>query len=212
MSDFELARHSNRLGAGRRGNGGNSACDGGGGTSWSTEARAIPDTKPPGVPAGIKPESRKPGGRHRAGQRAPGRCPPNPRTEVDPRVILGVLKRSWLTSSGEPNLWRVRGLAVIAVALASPAGTTSLDLAAMSPADVWMLPMPASGRRWVRRWLRVRSHFVSGGQAELSSWVAAPPASNGRARMIGWAASQTLHRARAPAWRIGSLLKATWPT
>lgn len=50
MPDFELARHSNRLGAGNRGNGGLDGCDGSVSHNWPTDAPATADWKPPGVP------------------------------------------------------------------------------------------------------------------------------------------------------------------
>ncbi len=210
MSESQLARHSNRLGAGNRGNGGNSGCDGSGSSNWRTGAQATPDLKPHGVPLGILPHLRKPGGRHRAGQRAPGRCPPNPRTPVDPDVILAVLRRNWLTPSGQPNIWRTRGLAALAVSLATPANSSSIKLCAMYPHEVRALRMPKVGARWVRRWLRIRSHFLAGLDAEMTPWLSAPPVSNGRPRQIGWATMQTLARADAPAWRMRQLMRSTW--
>ena len=210
MSDYDLARHSNRLGAGNRGNGGLSGCDGSGSSAWRTDEPTTADWKPPGVPPGIKPHLRKPGGRRRAGQRAPGRCPPNPGTPVDPNVILAVLKRKWLTPSGQPNMWRTRSLAALAVSLALPVNASSIDLCALRPHEVLPLRMPSAGSRWLRRWFRIRSHFLAGFEAEMTPWLAAPPASNGRPRQIGWAIMHTLSRAGLPAWRIRDILRASW--
>lgn len=186
---------------------------------WSTlprldvvprEVRRSPegDRVPPRIPA----PSRKPGGRHRAGQRSAGRNPPNPKTPVDPRVILRVLERKWHTPSGWPNMYRVRSLAALAVALAVPPGTSSIELCAMRPSDVARLKMPEAGWRWVRQWFRHRALFVDGIQGELTSWLAIPPVSNGRPKQIGWALTQSLSRAGAPPWRFSALLRTRWVT
>lgn len=151
--------------------------------------------------------SRKPGGRHRAGQRAPGRCPPPPTIPVIPDVVLGVLRRGWLTPDGAPNVYRVRALAAIAVAMAAPKGTTTIGLCRMLPHEVRRLPIPTEGRRWLKRWFKIREHWLDRVRDEATPWLALPPMSRGMPRMIGWAMTQTLHRAKAPAWRARELLR-----
>lgn len=169
-----------------------------------TEARLLPNRIPMAVPA----RSRKLGGRHRAGQRSAGRNPPNPKVPVDLALVLSALDRTWKTRKrGYPNLWRVRALAAITVALAVSPGTTCRQLCAMRPRDLARLVLPPNGRRWVRRWLRIRRDWVPGADGELVSWLAIPPASNGTAQQIQWAVVQTLHRAGVPAWRLSALLR-----
>lgn len=172
-----------------------------------------PAKKPPSqramqLVATLPPRSRKPGGRHRAGQRAPGRCPPKPTIPVIPDVVLGVLRREWLTPDGTPNVYRVRALAVIAVAMAAPKGTTTISLCRLLPHEVRRLPIPREGRRWLRRWFRIREHWLDRILDEGTPWLALPPMSRGMPRMICWAMTQTLHRAKAPAWRARELLRA----
>ncbi len=162
------------------------------------------------VVAGILARSRKPGGRHRAGQRAPGRNPPDPAFPVIPELVLRVLRRKWRTKSGAPNPYRVRSLAALAVAMAVPRGTTMLEFCRMLPDEVLRLPIPREGRRWLRRWFRIREHWLDAVQNAATSWLALPPMSRGMARMVGWGVQQTLHRGGAPAWRIGRLLRASW--
>jgi hypothetical protein len=160
------------------------------------------------VLAALPPRSRKPGGRHRAGQRAPGRNPPAPSLPVIPALVLGVLRREWQTESGAPNPYRVRSLAALAVALAVPRGTTTLELCRMLPHEVLRLPIPREGGRWLQRWFRIRAHWLDVAQGETTPWLALPPMSRGVPRMIGWGVQQTLHRAGLPAWRLGQLLRA----
>ena len=125
-------------------------------------------------------------------------------------MILGVLKRSWLASSGQPNMWRTRSLAALAVSLALPVNASSIDLCALRPHEILPLRMPTAGCNWVRRWFVFRAHYLDGHEAELTGWLAAPPASNGRPRQIGWAMSQTLARAGVSAWRARELLRSAW--
>jgi hypothetical protein len=160
------------------------------------------------VVAGILARSRKPGGRHRAGQRAPGRNPPAPVLPVIPELVLGVLRRQWRTASGAPNPYRVRSLAGLAVAMAVPRGTTTLEFCRMLPDEVLRMTVPREGRRWLKRWFRIRAHWLDANQLETTPWLALPPMSRGMPRMIGWGVQQTFHRAGVPAWRLGQLLRA----
>lgn len=170
----------------------------------------VPSKAASDVLATLLPRSRRPGGRNRAGQRTPGRNPPNPGFPVIPEVVLGVLRRKWRTETGEPNLYPVRSLAALAVALTVPRGTTTLELCRMLPHEVRRLRVPREGRRWLKRWFQVREHWLDGIQNEATPWLALPPMSRGMPRMIGWGVQQTLHRGGAPAWRIGRLLRASW--
>jgi hypothetical protein len=165
------------------------------------------------VLAGLDPRSRKPGGRFRAGQRAPGRNPPAPSIPVSPAIIERVLGLGWRTPSGWVNLYRRRALAAIAVALAlPPESSTMTKLCALRYHDLVMLDlrMPAIGWRHVYAWLRVRGDMLGPAVASNSSWLAIPPGTNGKPRMIGWAMTQTLHRGGAPAWRSRELIRASW--
>jgi hypothetical protein len=174
--------------------------------SGSTSVRAVQ------VVAALPATSRKPGGRHRAGQRAPGRCPPNPGIPVVREVVLGVLRRTWMTPAGQPNVYRVRSLAALAAALAVPKGTTTTELCRMLPRDVRRLEVPKEGRRWLKRWFQIRAHWLDFIRDEATAWLALPPMSRGMPRMIGWGMTQTLHRAGAPAWRSRQLFAAGLPT
>lgn len=171
------------------------------------DRRRVPATR---VPSAVPARSRKPGGRHRAGQRAPGRCPPRPTVPVILEVVLGVLRRAWMTPLGTPNVYRVRALAAIAVALVAPRGTTIIGLCRMLPHEVRRLPIPKEGRRWLKRWFRIREHWLDRVRDEGTPWLALPPMSRGMPRMIGWAMTQTLHRGGAPAWRSRELVRASW--
>lgn len=211
MVSEQPSSHSNRFGVGQRGHAGNGGLSGKAEDNGPRRTATHRSWTPQGVPPAILPHLRKPGGRHRAGQRAPGRCPPNPKTPVDSRVVLSVLERNWITAIGKSNPWRTRSLAALAIALAVPRGTTSIDLCAMLPSDLLRLWLPSAGCRWLKRWLAFRAYFVCGIEAELTPWAAVPPSSNGRPRQVGWGVTQTLHRAGAPAWRIRDLLATSWP-
>ncbi len=120
-----------------------------------------------------------------------------------------MLQRPWGTRNGQPNPYRVRSLAVLAVALAAPPGTTTIALASMLPKQVRALRIPRAGWRWVKRWFRIRSECLPGYLGEESPWVALPPMSRGMPRMIDWGIRQTLHRGGAPAWSLKALLRAS---
>lgn len=170
---------------------------------WSGTLRGIP----PGVPAA----SRRPCGRSRPGQRSRDRCSPSPTIPVLPPIVLTVLQRRWIARGlGQPTLWRTRSLAALAVALAVPVGTTSIALCSMLPAEVLRLRLPRPGWRWVRRWLRIRSDWLPTNANASMPWLALPPLSRGRPRMIGWGMCQTLNCAGVPAWRVKDLLRARW--
>jgi CheY-like chemotaxis protein len=165
------------------------------------------------VLAGLNPRSRKPGGRFRAGQRAPGRNPPAPRIPVFPTMIEQVLLRPWRTPGGWVNLFRRRALAAISVALALPPESSIMTkLCELRYHDLVMLDlrMPEIGWRHVIAWLRARQDMLGDAVAFNTSWLAIPPGTNGRPRMIGWAMTQTLHRGGAPAWRSRELVRASW--
>lgn len=102
----------------------------------------------------------------------------------------------------------MRGLAVIAVAMSLPPGTTVLALCRMLPAEVLALQMPRCAWRWVLRWLHARRAFL-GSASDYQPWVTFY-GSTGATKQIGWAACQTLHRAKLPGWRVSKLLGAGW--
>jgi hypothetical protein len=103
----------------------------------------------------------------------------------------------------------MRGLAVIAVAMSAPPGTTLLALCRMLPAEVLALRMPRCAWKWVLRWLHARRAFL-GSASDHQPWVTFL-GSAGKSKQVGWAACQTLHRAGLPGWRISKILKASWP-
>jgi hypothetical protein len=149
----------------------------------------------------------RPGGAKRSSQRSGDRVVPPTRLPVNHVVVLEVLRRPWFVSrTSQSSIWRVRGLAVLAVALAVPRGTTTVALASMLPADIRALSMPPEARRWVNEWLAARQRlFVAG--ADCTPWTSWP-GSNGKPRALSWAATRTLDRAGAPGWRLSQLLRA----
>jgi hypothetical protein len=169
--------------------------------SISNRARAVKDSLPW--------PSRGPGGRHRGHRRSVGRMVPAPTVPVDPALVLEALQRRWRGKHGETLPWRCRGLAVLAVALAVPAGTTTEALVRMMPSEVLELRMPRAAWKWVLRWLRIRRQVLGPG-SEYGPWTAFH-GSRGMPRMIGWAATRTLDRAHLPGWRFGQLLRSEWP-
>lgn len=154
----------------------------------------------------IPPHSRKPGGSRRRGQRTGDRFIPQAEQPVDLAMIDWVLNRPWRVGGYEPSIWRTRGLAVLAIATCVPRSTTTLELAAMLPAQVRELPLSRIGRRWVETWLTTRRR-VLGASADQEPW-ATFPGSRGRPRMLSWLATRTLDRAGAPGWRLSQLLRA----
>lgn len=150
--------------------------------------------------------SRKPGGRRRCGQRTGDRFIPQAEQPVDLAMIDWVLSRPWRVGGYEPSIWRTRGLAVLAIATCVPRSTTTLELAAMLPAEVRELPLSRIGRRWVETWLTIRRR-VLGASSDLEPW-ATFPGSRGRPRMLSWLATRTLARAGAPGWRLAQLLRS----
>src|SRR5262245_16020808 len=81
------------------------------------------------VKASFSWESRGPGGSNRAHRRSVGRMVPVPTVPVDPALVLEALQRRWRGKYRVTLPWRCRGLAVLAVALAVPPGTTTETLA-----------------------------------------------------------------------------------
>jgi hypothetical protein len=132
---------------------------------------------------------------------------PPTRLPVNHAIVLEVLRRPWVVQRIEqPSPWRIRGLAVLAIALAVPRGTTVSGLAAMLPASIRALSMPPEGWRWVNEWLSARERVFLGTStsAPWASWIG----SQGTTRALSWSATRTLDRAEAPGWRLHQLLRA----
>ena len=134
---------------------------------------------------------------------------PVPTVPVDPALVLEALQRRWRGKYRVTLPWRCRGLAVLAVALAVPPGTTTETLARMLPGEVLGLRMPRAAWKWVLRWLRIRRQAL-GPSSEYGPWTEFY-GSRGMPRQISWAVTRTLHRAGQPGWRMRELLKSKWP-
>lgn len=153
-------------------------------------------------------QSRKPGGRRRAGQRSVDRRVPPANCPVMPALVLSAFQRRWRGKLLMTGPWRLRGLAVVAVAMSVRPGTTLAQFCALTPCEVMALRMPRVARGWVTKWLRL--HQDTYGDGALSRPWLAWLNSRGRPKQIGWAASQTLHRAGLPGWRLSELLRSSW--
>jgi hypothetical protein len=160
------------------------------------------------VLAALPPGSRKPGGRHRAGQRSGDRVIPKPTIDVLPDMVLTVFQRRWHGKLPAPAPWRVRALAVIAVAMSLPSGTTTEALCQLRPHEVLALRMPRPAWRWVVKWLELRRRAL-GDSSDLQPWLAWF-GSRGMPRQVSYAATRTLSRAGLPGWRMGKLLRSSW--
>ena len=161
------------------------------GGSRSRHSRAVRDLK-----AVLPSRSWSPGGARRHGQRSGDRRIPIPESPVAPELVLSVFTRRWHGKFDRPLPWRIRGLAVIAVAMSVARGTTVPDLCALLPRDVLALAMPAEARRWVVRWVRTR-RVAMGASSETQPWLTFAR-SRGMPRQIGWSVCQTFHRAKLP--------------
>lgn len=183
----------------------------------SSEPEPVRRPRKPAPPRSSLPESvatlplrsRKPGGARREGQRSGSRKLPVPTEPVNPWAILELMRLRWRGKHQFTTPWRMRSLAVLAVALAAPPGTTITAMCQMSPGQVMALPMPKVAKVWVTKWLRLRRQ-VFGQVADLRSWLSYP-GSRGMPRQVGWSASVALARAGLPAWRLSKLLSASWP-
>jgi len=154
--------------------------------------------------------SRMPIGRRRAAQRSAGRNVPPADAPVLPTIVLGVLKRRWRLNARDPSPWRMRSLAVLAVALASPQGTTTIALSRLLPAQVLDLHLPARGWYWVSHWLLFRRH-LDGAASDHRPWAALSwLRSGGSARQLGWGSMRALYLAGVPGWRLRELVRASW--
>jgi len=160
------------------------------------------------VRAGIPCQSRKPGGKYREGQRSGSRKIAVPSFPVVPHLVVSVFQRRWRGKYLVTFPWRIRGLAVIAVAMSVPPGTTIEALVRMLPRDVLQLSMPLSAWRWVVHWLHQRRHAM-GAKSDDQPWLTFRN-SRGTPPQISWAATRTLDRAGLPGWRLSKLLRASW--
>lgn len=158
--------------------------------------------------AGISPRSRKPGGARREGQRSGSRKIPIPTIPVIPDLVLSAFRRTWASKYPGTGPWRMRGLAVIAVAMSVNHGTTVQGLCGMLPVDILELKMPRAAWKWVMNWLHTRRAFL-GSSSDHQPWLTFSN-SRGMPKQVGWSACQTLHRAKLPGWRVSKLLKAGW--
>ena len=166
--------------------------------SLSERARALRATFPLGT--------RKPGGRDRAGQRSAGRRIPKPFVPVDPYAVETIFGRRWDAKGRQPSVWRVRGLALVAVAMSVARGTTILRLCSMQPAEVLGLAMPKPAWRWVLKWLGMRRACETAA-SDQEPWLAIGH-SRGTWKQMSWLATRTLDRAGLPGWRLCQLLRA----
>lgn len=190
-------------------------------SSWRRRAQRQPRTLPetgPVAPSRMRRQptsiqtlashSRKPSGAHRAGQRSGERQVSRIDGPVDPWRLLWLLNRRWRGKMLGPNPWRMRGLAVIAVALAAPPGSTTRSLCEMRPGDVLALKMPPRAWLWVLRWLHFRRQIL-GPTSDHQPWGSSY-GSNGVPRQMCWAAMQTQNRRLRCAWSLSQLLRSTW--
>jgi len=161
-----------------------------------------------GVVHSFRRQSRKPGGKHREGQRSGDRKIAVPCLPVVPCMVVSVFQRRWRGKYLVTFPWRIRGLAVIAVAMSVPPGTTVQALARMLPRDVLKLSMPLSVWRWVVRWLHDRRNAM-GANSDDQPWLTFR-GSRGTPRQISWAATRTLDRAGLPGWRLSKLMHSDW--
>jgi hypothetical protein len=157
----------------------------------------------------LPPRSRKPGGARREGQRSGSRKVPIPTIPVIPDLVLSAFRRTWASKYPGTGPWRMRGLAVIAVAMSANHGTTVQGLCGMLPVDILELKMPRAAWKWVMNWLHTRRAFLGSASDSpaVGDLLRLSPA--GRSK-FGWAACQTLHRAQLPGWRVSKLLEAGW--
>jgi hypothetical protein len=123
-------------------------------------------------------------------------------------MVLGVFTRRWRGKYDEPGIWRIRALAVIAVAVALPAGTKLEQLVRMLPYEILELRMPLPAWRWVVRWLETRRR-IEKSASDAEPWLACT-GSRGMPRQISYAATRTFDRAGLPGWRVSKLLRASW--
>lgn len=170
---------------------------------------APPRSSFPASLASLPSRSRKPGGARREGQRSGSRKLPVPTEPVNPWAILELMRLRWRGKHEFTTPWRMRSLAVLAVALAAPSGTTITAMCQMSPGQVMGLSMPRVARNWVRKWLRLRQH-VFGPVADSQPWLTYAD-SRGMPRQVGWSSSVALSRGGLPAWRLGKVLASSWP-
>lgn len=154
-------------------------------------------------------QSRKPGGRHREGQRSGSRRAPAPTVPVDPYAALELLQLRWRGKYAFTSRWRLRSLAVIGVALAVPVGMPTYALCELRETDVRSLRMPSAAWGWVERWLDLRRAML-GPAGDALSWLAIP-GSRGMPRQVGWSITMAFTRAGLPGWRLGALVRAEWP-
>lgn len=153
--------------------------------------------------------SRKPGGRHREGQRSGSRRVPAPTVPVDPYAALKLLQLRWRSKHEFTSLWRLRSLAAVGVALAVPRGMSSVAMCNLREHQVRALPMPPSAMHWVTRWLDLRGGMLGPSRGSLP-WLAIP-GSRGLPRQVGWSITMAFTRAGLPGWRLGALVRAEWP-
>jgi hypothetical protein len=149
--------------------------------------------------------SRKPGGARREGQRSGARKVPLPEDPVDPLSIFAIFGNRWRAKGQEPSVWRTRALALIAVTMSVSRGTSIERLCGLLPGEVLALRMPRSAWKWVIKWIRLR-RAVELEESDHGPWLSLGH-SRGMPRMMSWAATQTLHRAGLPGWRLGQLLR-----
>ncbi|MBL8750922.1 MAG: hypothetical protein JNK78_17315 [Planctomycetes bacterium] len=131
-----------------------------------------------------------------------------PTVDVLPDLVLSAFQRRWRGKYRVTLPWRMRGLAMIAVAMSVPRDTTIQALSRMLPGDVLQLRMPLPAWRWVLRFLHTRRSIL-GSASDHQPWVTLFR-SRGTPRQISWAATCTLSRAGLPGWRVSKLLRASW--
>jgi len=135
---------------------------------------------------------------------------PIPPFPVDPGIVQAVFQPRWRGKYRETSPWRIRGLAVIAVAMSLPKGITIWELCSMLPLEVLQLQlrMPLPAWKWVVKWLCMRRSIYREA-SDRRPWLTWGN-SRGKPRQISWAATRTLHRAGLPGWRVSKLMQSGW--